>query len=100
MRYSPETAAEIAGGFVELLFVSMYAFAMSCWRQVITGWIVNGGLCACASGKMYPSGNLDTLLEEIMLEDNETSVTGSCVANNIFPVLQDLLDSGTSTSND
>ena len=37
MRYLPETAAEIAGGFVELLFVSMYAFAMSCLRQVITG---------------------------------------------------------------
>ena len=32
-------------------------------------------------------GNLDALLEEIMLEDNETSVTGSCVANNVFPVL-------------
>lgn len=54
MRYLPETAAEIAGGFVALLFVSMYAFAMSWLRQLMTGWIVNGGLCACASGRMYP----------------------------------------------
>lgn len=44
-------------------------------------------------------GNLDTLLEQIMLEDYETSVTGSSIANDVFPVLQDLLDRGTSTGN-
>lgn len=42
-------------------------------------------------GQNVSGGNLDGLLEEIVFEDDETSVQGSDVAHDIVPVLQNLL---------
>lgn len=40
--------------------------------------------------KDISGGNLDGLLEEIVLEDDETGVEGRDVAHDVFPVLQNL----------
>jgi len=49
--------------------------------------------------KDVTSGDLDGLLEKIMLENDEARVPCRSVANDILPVLKDLLNSGSASVN-
>lgn len=44
--------------------------------------------------KDIPRGDVDALLKQIMLQGDETGVDVGGVAEDIFPVLEDLADSG------
>jgi hypothetical protein len=52
--YSLDGCMVAGGGLVELSFVSMYALARGWFKQVMTGWRVNFGVRARASGRIYP----------------------------------------------
>ena len=41
-------------------------------------------------GQNVPSGDVDALLEQIVLKDNETSVDSGRVANDVLPVVEHL----------
>lgn len=53
---------------------------------------IEGRIMSQCVRKDVASGDFDRLLEKIVLENNKTAITSSGVADDVFPVLQNLLD--------
>jgi hypothetical protein len=60
-------------------------------------------MAAPADGKTraydVTSGDIDRLLEQVMLKNDEPSVDLTSIANDLLPVLKDLLDSNRTARN-
>ena len=51
-----------------------------------------------ASGRMIAGGHIDSLLEQVVFEDNETGVDGRGVTQDVVPIEKHLADGCDTTS--